>query len=135
MRQGTVYLHLGYQFPNSEVVKDKFFIILNTPRQNEFFIPCITTTQQRWRSDREGCHNTDNFYVLKDNYDFFPKKTWVVFGAGDYYPISQERLFDYVKKGIIIKRAELRQETIRAIINCVGKTEDISGLYWSMINR
>lgn len=134
MKQGTVYLHLGYQFPGG-VVKNKFFIILNTPIQNEFFIPCITTTQQRWRSDREGCHNADNVYVLRENYDFFPEKTWVLFGVGDYYPVSQERLFNYVDRRIIIKRAELRQETIRAIINCIDKTEDKSGLYWSMINR
>lgn len=134
MKQGTVYLHLGYRFPNGEV-KDKFFIILNTPRQNEFFIPCITTSQQKWRPDREGCHNADNVYVLREDVDFFHKKTWVLFGVYDYYPLSQELLFDYLNRGIIIKRAELRQQTIRAIIKCVGRSEDISGLYWSMINR
>ena len=134
MKQGTVYLHLGYQFP-SGVVKNKFFIILNTPRQNEYFIPCITTTQQRWRSDREGCQNADNVYVLRENYDFFTEKTWVLFGVGDYYPMSQELLSNYVDRGIIIERADLREQTIRAIINCIGKSEDISGLYWSMINR
>jgi hypothetical protein len=134
MKQGTVYLHLGYRFPNG-VVKDKFFIILNTPFQNEFFISCITTSQQKWRSDKEGCHNADNAYVLRENYDFFPKKTWVLFGVFDYCAVSQELLYDYVKKGIIIKKAELREQTIRAIINCVGKSEDISGLYWSRINR
>jgi hypothetical protein len=134
MKQGTVYLHLGYQFP-SGVVHNKFFIILNTPRPTEFFIPCITTTQQRSRSDREGCHNTGKHYVLRENFDFFPEKTWVVFGPGDYYPMSQEQLFNYVKRGIISKKAELRQETTRAIINCIGRSEDISGYYWSMINR
>lgn len=134
MKQGSVYLHLGYQFP-SGVVKDKFFIILNTPRQDEVFISIMTTTQKRWRSDEEGCHNTDNYYVLKGNYDFFTEKTWVVFGPRDYYPISQQLFYNYVNRGIINKKAELRRETIKAIINCIHETNNISGLYWSMINR
>lgn len=132
MKQGTVYLHLGHRFPNGEV-KDKFFVILNTPLNKEYFITCITTSQQKWREDREGCHNTDNFYVLRDNCDCFPKKTWVLFD--EYYLRSQELIQEYINRGIIVKKAEFREQTIRAIINCVGRSEDISGLYWSMINR
>lgn len=134
MKQGTVYLHLGFRFRDGEVA-DKFFIILNTPRQNEKFITCITTSKQKWRPDSEGCHNSDNVYVLRENNDYFVKKTWILFGVHDYYPMSQELLFDYVNRGKIIKKAELRQQTVRAIINCVGRSEDISGLDWSMINR
>jgi hypothetical protein len=89
MKQGTVYLHKDFRFHDGEV-KDKFFIILNTPRQNEFFITCKTTSQQKWRPDREGCHNIDNVYVLRENDDFFQKKTWVQFE--EYYNISQVKI-------------------------------------------
>ncbi|MFZ5450576.1 MAG: hypothetical protein ACOZF2_01695 [Thermodesulfobacteriota bacterium] len=134
MKQGTVYLHLDFRFRDGDRA-NKYFIILNTPLLNEHFIPIITTTQQKWRPDREGCHFNDNVYVIRENFDFFHERTWVLFGVYDYYPISQELLADYVKREIILKKAELRKETIRAIINCVGRSEDISGLYWSMINR
>ncbi len=132
MKKGTVYFHQNYLFPDGET-SDKLFIILNTPREDEFFITCKTTSQQKDRSENEGCHHVDNFYVLRENYDFFSQKTWVQFHV--YYPVSQIRLFDLQKRGIIAKKAELRDQTIKAIINCIGKTEDIQGLYWSMINR
>jgi hypothetical protein len=132
MKKGTVYLHLGYRFPDGEI-KDKFFIILNTPRQDEVFITCKTTKEQKWRPDREGCHSNNNLYVLRANEDFFPLKTWIQFH--EYYPISQELLLRYKDRGIIIKKAELREQTIRAIINCVSRSGDISGLYLSMIQR
>ena len=132
MKQGTIYLHLGYCFPNGEI-KDKYFIILNTPRQDEYFITCKTTSQQKWRPEKEGCHNMENVYVLRENDDFFPKKTWVQFD--DPKAVSQELVLRCINRGVIIKKADLRNQTIRAIINCVGKSEDISGLYWSMINR
>lgn len=134
MKQGTVYLHLDFRFRDGDKA-NKYFIILNIPLLNENFIPIITTTKQKWRPDNEGCHYPNNVYVLRENYDFFPEKTWVLFGVYDYYPISQEQLFNFIKRGIIIRKADLRQQTIKAIINCVGKSEDIGGLYWSMINR
>lgn len=132
MKRGTIYLYMGFTFPDGQV-KDKFFIILNTPLNKEYFITCITTSQQKWRADREGCHNLYNFYVLRDNYDFFAKKTWVLFD--EYYPMSKELLSEYITRGIITKKAEFREKTIRTIINCVSNSEDISGLYKSMINR
>jgi hypothetical protein len=132
MKKGTVYLYKDFRFPDGDVA-DKFFIILNNPRANEFFITCKTTSQQKWRPVKEGCHNIDNLYVLRENVDFFPKKTWVQFH--EYYNISQERLFNLRDRQIIIKKADLRDQTVRAIINCISRSEDISGLYLSMIQR
>jgi hypothetical protein len=132
MKQGTVYFHRGCRFHDGEI-GDKLFIILNTPRQNEYYITCKTTSQQKWRSNKEGCNSTDNYYVIRENDDFFIERTWIQFH--EYYRISQELIQRFVKNGIITKKADLRNQTIKAIINCVGKSEDISGLYWSMINR
>lgn len=132
MKQGTVYFHMGCRFHDGEI-GDKLFIILNTPRQNEFFITCKTTSQQKWRLKKEGCNSNDNYYVLRENVDYFNKWTWVQFQ--DYYPISQELLQRYIDRGIITKKADLREQTIRAINNCVCNSDDISPLYISMINR
>jgi hypothetical protein len=130
MKRGTVYFHKDFRFPDGGV-EDKLFIILNNPLKDEYFITCKTTSQQKWRPDKEGCHSIDNVYVLRANYDFFNEKTWVQFH--EYYPISQDLLLKYVNRGIIVKKAELKEQKIRAIINCISKSEDISGLYLSMI--
>lgn len=132
MKQGTLYLHLGYRFPDGEV-KDKFFVILNNPRPDEFFITCKTTKEQKWRPDKEGCHSSYNVYILRANNDYFPLKTWIQFD--EPVRISQERLFRLKDRDIIIKRADLREQTIRAIINCVCNSDDICPLYISMIKR
>lgn len=132
MKQGTVYFHKGCHFHDG-AIGDKLFVILNTPRQKEYFITCKTTSQQNWRSDKEGCNSVDNYYVIRKNDDFFNEKTWVQFH--EYYPISQELLQRCINNGSIAKMAELRNQTIKAIINCIGKSEDIDGLYWAMINR
>jgi len=132
MKKGTVYFHQGCRFHDG-VIGNKLFVILNTPRQDECFITCKTTSQPDSRPDREGCHNMDNLYVLRENDDFFNQKTWIQFH--EYYNVSQERLFNLRDRGIITKKAELREQTIRAIINCISRSEDICPLYLSMLNR
>jgi hypothetical protein len=132
MKKGTVYFHRGCRFHDGEI-GDKLFIILNNPRTDEYFITCKTTSQQKWRSEREGCHSDDNYYVLRENDDFFINRTWVQFH--EYYPRTQQFIQDYVNRGIITKKTDLREQTIRAIINCASQSDDISGLYKAMINR
>ena len=132
MKRGTVYFHRGCRFHDGEI-GNKLFIILNTPRPDEYFLTCKTTSQQKWRSDTEGCHSVDNYYAIRENDEFFIERSWVQFH--EYYLRSQELIQRFINRGIIIKKAELREQTIRAIINCVNKSDDISPLYQSMINR
>jgi hypothetical protein len=132
MKQGTVYLYKDFRFHDGEKA-NKYFIILNNPLKDEPFLTCKTTSRQKWRPDREGCHDNLNLFVLRENYDFFSEKTWVQFHI--YYPISQDKLLRLKEKGIISKRAELKDQTVRAIINCISKSEDICGLYLTMIKR
>jgi len=120
--RGTVFLYYSFPFANG-YTRDKYFIILNNPGPNDVIVTCITTSQPDHRPEQEGCHHIHNLYVLNANYDYFPKKTWVQFFK--VFKFGQEIFQKSVQKGDIEKKATLRPETFRAIINCIGKSEDI----------
>lgn len=132
MKKGTIFLHKNYAFPDGGVA-DKYFIIMNNPQKNESFLTCKTTSRQNSRPDKNGCHSLHNVYVLMEREDFFPKKTWVQFHT--LYPVSPSRLNYLVNAGDVTKEAELRTQTINAIINCVKYSEDISYYHLKMLKR
>ena len=78
MKKGTVFLHKNYQFSDGGVA-DKFFIIVNNPGPQDPFLTCKTTSKKDSRPDQVGCHHIKNVYVIRENEDFFPKRTWVPF--------------------------------------------------------
>lgn len=123
MKRGTVFLHKNYQFPDGGIA-NKFFIIVNNPGPNDPILTCKTTSKQDSRPDKEGCHYLKNVYVLRDNDDFFELKTWVQFYI--LYRFNHKELMKLVHSGEVIKMAELRPQTISAIVNCVIKSEDIT---------
>jgi hypothetical protein len=132
MKKGTVFLHKDYYFADGGVA-DKYFIILNDPMGTEPFLTCKTTSRQNSRPDKIGCHFAQNIYVIGDKEDFFPKKTWVQFYI--LYPVSPKRLTFLVNAGDVTKEAELRTQTINAIVNCVKYSEDISYYHLEMLKR
>jgi hypothetical protein len=123
MKLGTVFLHKNYQFHDGGIA-NKFFIIINNPRLNDPILACKTTSKPDSRPDKEGCHYLKNQYVLRANDDFFKLKTWVNFFP--LYPFNHKGLMKLMQGGDVIKMAELRPQTISAIVNCVKKSEDIT---------
>lgn len=123
MKRGTVFLHKNYQFSDGGIA-DKLFIIINNPGPDDPILTCKTTSQRNSRPEREGCHYLINIYVLRPNEDFFKLKTWVQFYT--IYRFNPKQLMRLFIVGDVIKMAELRHQTISAIVNCVMKSEDIS---------
>ena len=120
--RGTIFLYYSFPFTDG-YSKDKYFIILNDPDPNDLIVACITTSQPDSRPEQEGCHHTHNLYVLDPNYDYFPKKTWVQFFR--VFKFGQEIFQRSIKDGDIERKSILKPETIRAIINCIERSEDI----------
>lgn len=120
--RGTVFLYYSFPFADG-ATRDKYFIVLNNPAQNDLIVTCITTSQPDHRPDQEGCHHADNLYVLNANFDYFPKKTWIQFFR--VFKFVQEKFQRSIMEGDIEQKAMLRPETIKAIINCIRKSEDI----------
>jgi hypothetical protein len=130
--KGTVFLYYSFPFVNGSS-KDKYFIILNDPGPDDLIVACITTSQQDHRPDQEGCHYTHNLYVLNANYDYFPKKTWIQFYK--VFKFGHEIFRRLTQRGDIEKKAVLKAETVKAIINCLGKSEDIPHYDLKMIQK
>jgi hypothetical protein len=120
--RGTVFLYYSFPFVDGEA-RDKFFIILNDPGPSDIIVTCITTSQPDNRPDSEGCHHNHNLYVLNPNSDFFPKKTWVQFYR--VFKFGQEIFRKAIQNRDIDQVATLNPLTVRAIIDCIKRSEDI----------
>lgn len=123
MKKGTVFLYKKYRFPDGGIT-DKLFIIINNPGPNDPILTCKTTSKQDSRPDKEGCHYLKNVYVLRDNDDFFELRTWVQFYI--LYRFNHKELIKLMNSGEVKTMAELRPQTISAIVNCVKKSEDVT---------
>ena len=99
--RGTVFLYYSFNFADG-FSKDKYFIILNDPGPNDPIVTCIITSQQDNRPDQQGCHHTHNLYVLNDDFDYFPKKTWIQFYR--IFKFGQEYFLRSTQRGDIEKR-------------------------------
>lgn len=132
MRQGTVLFHPSFQFANGEIGR-KYLIILNTPdiEKSEPFLFCKTTSQPQNKPNTSGCHAGKNLYCIEANSDFFPKRTWVQF-----FEIFEASHNEFIKQhfalGLQVK-AELKLETISAIINCIRRSDDVSAYHLSLL--
>jgi hypothetical protein len=133
MRKGTVLFHPKFEFSNGETGK-KYLIILNTPdiKKSQPFLICRTTSQPKNKPKEPGCHAEKNVYGIEANSDFFPKRTWVQF-----FEIFEFNHDEFIKQhfelGLQVN-AELKPQTINAIINCVKKSDDVSAYHLSLLN-
>jgi hypothetical protein len=132
MRKGTVLFHPKFEFSNGETGK-KYLIILNTPdiKKSQPFLICKTTSQPKNKPKEPGCHAEKNVYGIEANSDFFPKRTWVQF-----FEIFEFNHDEFIKQhfelGLKVK-AELKPQTINAIINCLKKSDDVSAYHLSLL--
>ena len=132
MRKGTVLFHPRFQFTDGESGR-KYLIILNTPdiKKSDPFLFCKTTSQSQSKPSTPGCHVEKNLYCIEANSDFFPKRTWVQF-----FEIFEASHNEFIKQhfalGLQVK-AELKLETISAIINCIRRSDDVSAYHLSLL--
>jgi hypothetical protein len=133
MRKASVLFHPSFEFTNGETGR-KYLIILNTPdiKKSEPFLFCKTTSQPQNKPQTPGCHAEKNLYCIDAKYDFFPRKTWVQF-----FEMFEVNYDEFIKQhfelGLEV-RAELKTETINAIINCIKKSDDVSAYHLSLLN-
>jgi len=132
MIKGRVFLHKDFKFPDGGIA-DKYFIILNNPKNNDPYLACKTTSKGDRKPNQEGCHHHKNLYVLNPNYDFFPKKTWIQFHT--IFEFDAIGLLQLKFKGIVTMIADLRDQTINAIINCIKKSDDVSIYHLELIKK
>jgi hypothetical protein len=132
MKKGDILFHPHFKFSDGEAGK-KFLIILNTPdlQESEPYLFCKTTSQSQKKPQTPGCHAERNLYCIDANFDFFLQKTWVQF-----FEIFEANYAEFIKQhfslGLEVK-GQLQPSTINAVINCIKKSDDVSGYHLSLL--
>jgi hypothetical protein len=130
--RGTILYHPSFQFQNGGT-SPKLLIVLNTPKTNKPYLCCWTTSKQKYGIDREGCRSDKNIYVLNANVDFFQVKTWVQFHDLREFVVTEFLNLHFRDKLLEVK-GQLREETIRAILNCIKGSQDVSQYHLSLLD-
>lgn len=132
LNKGTILYHKAFKFYDSEIGQ-KLLIILNTPDLNkqEPYLCCKTTSQQKFNIDKEGCHSNKNIYVLNANYDWFQERTWVQFH--ELYEFDRKKFLQEHFNGNLEVKGKLRENTIKAIINCIKRSDDVSSYHLMLL--
>ena len=133
MKAGDVFCFINFTFKDGEKAEKKLLIILNTPENDEPYLGCLTTSQQKSKIKQLGCHYKQNYYFVDSKQDGFDKDTWIVF---DYiYLLPQEKILNAKLKDGSHDLFELDSSLWSALKNCISKSKDIEQDYLEMILR
>jgi len=130
MNKGTILFHRDFQFHNGQS-GEELIIVLNTPKDKEPYLCCKTTSKQKFNIDREGCHSQQNIYVINPNFDWFKLKPWVQFH--ELYEFERDKFLQAHFKGILDVKGKLKENTIRSIVNCIKRSDDVSKYHLSLL--
>ncbi len=130
MNKGTILFHRDFQFLNGQS-GEKLIIVLNTPKDKEPYLCCKTTSKQKFNIDKEGCHSQQNIYVINPNFDWFRMKTWVQFH--ELYEFEAPKFLQAHFNGSLDVKGELKENTVRAIVNCIKRSDDVSKYNLSLL--
>ena len=105
---------------------------MNEPLAGEPYLVLLTTSKQKFRKNISGCHFTEGYYAISKGVDFFDKPmTWVLFNTLQEYTIKEE--LEESWNGNFITKAILKDTTLRAIINCLKKSNYITKYQASLL--
>ncbi|WP_420263985.1 hypothetical protein [Candidatus Magnetominusculus dajiuhuensis] len=131
MDKGTVLSHRDFAFKDGEY-GDKLIIILNKPRPDEPYLCCKTTSKTKYKIETEGCHSSQNIFVLGKIKNCFTKKTYVQFH--EFYDFDSQKLLKGHFEGKIDIIFTLPENIINAIVNCIKKSDDITDDQLNLLN-
>ena len=120
--RGKVFSYKKFEFVDGGK-SDKLLILVNEPKGNADCIFIKTTSKPKPQS-KTGCHSFSNLYVLDAGEDLFELRTWVQFQ--EIYPVSCSDLNTAVLTGEARRIGCLRDQTLRAITNCMKNSPDLS---------
>ena len=131
MKRGEVIFSRKFKFSDGGESK-KFLIVLNEGSAERPHLVLLTTSQQWNRKLLPGCYAKENYFVIKEKGDWFDKTTWVLFDPIIEYSFKKE-LEEHFKNNLETKTI-LKEDTIRAIINCLKQSEDITPYQITLVN-
>lgn len=129
---GEFFFDTAFVFADG-VVGEKLFIVLARSKADNFIVARTTSNPQR-KSFIFGCHNDEpdpNFCIPKIAGSPFDEHTWVNL---DYLSeFDSYELLKRVQKGNIRRIGSIPPTTLKALMDCASRADDILGYQASAI--
>ena len=129
MTPGSIIFHKDFTFYDGEQA-DKFLIVLNDGNKRPYLV-LRTTSRQKSRPNKEGCHAPKGCYFLPEKKDWFKFDTWVL--LYEPYEMNAQAFLKAKFAGHAEVKATLKPDLLRAIINCFSRTDDCSDYHLSLL--
>ena len=132
MIAGEILYFKNFPYDDGGDPTNKLLIVLNSPKSDD---PCLvlrTTSQRKFKLDRQGCHADKGYFVFKNRDDFFREEnTWILFNT-----ITELNVAEFInwsfKKGVKTL-ANLKESNLRALKNCIKVCPDVSKFHKSLL--
>ena len=122
--KGSILFHRKFSFKNGEI-GEKLLITLNNPDPvKEPYLVCRVTSQEKNKIKTFGCQEEKSLFFLPAKGDFFMKDTWIQ--LSDIYSIERAGLIKDHLSGHLEIKGNLKDLTIRQLMNCIKKCPDIT---------
>lgn len=121
MTPGSIVHYQDFTFEDGGHA-DKLLVVLNKGGAVPYLVLRTTSQQKASRVAQEGCHAAKGYYFLPAKRESFPKDTWILLYQP--YELVAAEFLQAKFKGLARIVGQLREETLRAIINCFRKPED-----------
>jgi hypothetical protein len=129
--KGSILFHRKFRFENGEI-GEKLLILLNNPDPTqEPYLICRVTSQGKNKSKKFGCQEQKSLFFLPAKEDFFVKDTWVQ--LYEIYSFEPAGLISDHLAGHLEIKGNLKELTIRQLMNCIKKCQDISEIDKALI--
>lgn len=123
MKRGEVVLSPQFKFADGGTSK-KLLIVLNEATSTTPYLLLLATSQQYGKRIDQGCHAKKGYYTISPKTDWFKVTTWIMFDR--IYEFTFERELKEHFERNLITQTTLKENTIRAIINCLKQSDDIT---------
>lgn len=122
MTPGSIVWFQDFEFHDG-ATGTKYLIVLNNGLNRPYLV-VKTTSQRKYRPNREGCHSDASCYFLPAKRAWFPSDTWVI--LDEPYELDSIKFLKAKFDGRAEIKGELSTDLNRAIINCFSRTDDCS---------
>lgn len=131
MEKGEIFLHRDFKFANGGS-KQKFLVLLYAPaRKDQPYLFCLTTSQEKKKSFKEGCQPNRSLFFIPKNKEYFNENTWLQLFS--IYPIEAHSVVQDSLLGYMERKDKLQELTIRQLMNCIKKSKDVEENYQKLI--
>jgi len=121
-KRGSVYFHPNYVYPNGNT-QDKLLVVLNKLHLNEQPVIIIPVTTDKKNKYKKGCNPKSYYFRIDANEDYFIDNSLLPLDI-NYFQMPANIVTSKIQKGLMDFRAQLKEQTINAIINCLKQVKD-----------